>query len=169
MTDIIDFLKKHNYTITVNYIDNSINLKLPAIKNRFENKEGKSIKYELKYGKKSHILKTDREIERISVPEYAIRVYICAAIIKECLNISYDFKLIEVFNKKGESIGYGLTNDFFDLMKEPKNFEKEDNLFKLFHAAMTTGFLEAYEESAQESGILDGYLQLRNLIIGDLI
>lgn len=171
MKDVVAFLKKHNYIVVVTQKDKGIEVKIPPIKNKFTTRDEKVVEYSLKYGKKGLVTKTEKNKEDvvIPVPEYALRLYVCADIVRECLSINYDFEFVEGINKKGECVGYGLNNEVIDLMKEPKigEFEKEGKLFEIFRQCFDTGFLDIYEEYAEQAEIKDGYLLAKNLIESD--
>ena len=159
--DIIPFLKKHNYVVSISKQGKYICLNLPGQKNKHENIDAKTIKYRIQYGKNPQIIKHDKVREVIKAPNYAIRLYILCDIIEHCRQIKYGYNCV-IFDKNGREL-YGLDDSFLLTMKEPTETDKEDILFNLFEVISVNGFNSDSDEIADKHQIREGYDLLRTI------
>jgi hypothetical protein len=128
MSDVLEFLKKNEYIITIKKTKGGIEMKLPAFRSKFLSRPERNVKVLIKYGKNPRITLDDGSGDKlvIAVPEYTIRSYITAIVMQQCYDLGFnnDLVLIDGTQKAGIE---GLET----ILKPPKSKEKEAYLTEL--------------------------------------
>jgi len=163
MIDSIEFLKKHNYIVSVKELKDGLEVKFPELKTRFIVKPARTITYLIKRGKNPKLtIKESGEV--VKIPEYAIRLYIGSLITKHCIEIGYNFDYLVVYDRHDKELGLGIEK-VEEIMKAPKvNTEKEELLIDMFNKCGEVGIIESFDNIAKDLGISEGFALIKSLV-----
>jgi len=99
-------------------------------------------------------------------PHYAQKLLMFAHIIARCIHINFAITLITFVNGENEVS----EEDFFEACKSKfyteDDYRLENELKPIIIQGIFTVFTPMHEEAAKASGILEGFLAIRNLLIG---
>lgn len=162
LSDIIKILKRNNYLVKFKLTNDGCTIYFP---NRIEHpaQYAKNISY--KYdGEYLRIYNNQLNVS-VKIPDYAYKTYILFHVIAGCILYYYDISLVVFYNINNKQI----TEDKFilELLPVPTDTSKELNLRSLCIAAYQAGFTNDYEELAKQNNVLEGYLLIKKLMLGE--
>lgn len=141
-------LLKNGYGVTADQADGAITITLP---------DGRWYRYRPSYEDPVGIYASNSEDGDevfTAIPPYAIRIAFLRASESIVVENGFDPELLTITKD-------GVEVDTFDLFPIPD--EDEILFFTLFEIAQSKGFPDEFEEYAEENGLLEGYLYIKEL------
>lgn len=166
---LYEFLKKNDYLMKIQQTIKGIKLILPTVKTKFGTFDSHEIDYIITYGKIATVKKTElNNKETVKMPKYAVRLFICSEVMRECSILGFDSEHIEVSDKE-KFVGLGIDEFLSPLLRKPTRHDlaKEETLSEVLQYAVLNGFTQNYEEIAKERGILEGFQIISKVLQGD--
>jgi hypothetical protein len=156
--EIKELLKKHSYVPLVCQAGDGIYVRMPNPRLMVPRRERIVEAYAIRRGDESGVYhSTDADpVERfISVPEYAIRLYLFGRVLVACRLVPVDHELSCFIDERGEY--RDRIEDVVALPSDEEEASREGFLTTLTLEARKDGFSPVYEDVAATHGVLDGY------------
>ena len=172
VTHIKKILERNNYQVTTLATDNGCLVVYPE---RVEHPPCPAIRVQYEYtphGLHTTVLDEEGKVHRDRLypcPPYGQRLMMFAHIISRCLQINYAVALIGFMVNDAEVEEEIFYEACMNKHLSTEEATLEDELKPLIVQCMFTVFTPLHEEAAKETGVLSGFLAIRNMLTGQTI